>query len=266
MATTRDTDGIDAPITSSSDDGDPAQGPDLVCTDPAPVEVGLGTPESLETTDAVPTTCAWVEVPEDLDSITFSVSDLDDDLDLVVGYGFVATVQYNTGEVWESRMPATGDESVTIVDPAPGPYFVKLGPAATDAVSPFELTVVSEPAEVNPPTGDDLPDGSSCEGPAEQLAVGDSVDGEVIARTDDPLARSYFCVDTDSDFTVDLTGLSGNLDVLVRTADGEVVGTDRTRGGDTRTVTVTGAGDGPFYVEVIAALAGASSPFTITVS
>jgi hypothetical protein len=245
-----------------------APGPALLCEDHTVEELGLG--ESIESSidDPVWTRCFWVEIPEGLSSATFELSGVSADLTLGVGYGFVVTLQYNIAEFWRSGEAELSDEIVVIENPAPGPYFLAVGPGGLRTQAQFTLGVRTEPEMTSPPTGAAFPAPGTCAGPAAELTVGGSVDAELAASDRDPLPRRYFCVlvpEGLSSLTIALSGLESDLDLFVRrTRPGEW--TDRSRGGEGRTVVIENPPGGTYFIDVAPAYRGAGSAFTLSVS
>jgi len=242
--------------------------PSLVCEDPPPTQVALGSSTDSSTDADV---CFYVGyVPPEVDSLAFQVTGLTADLDLFVGYGFLTTLQYpGLGEYWTSKELDTTDESITINEPGPGPYFIKVGPEKGPASSPFTLAVSTTPESVAPLTTVAIPDPDVCAAPATEMLIGDSLHSEVVGRSEAPTARQYFCVqvpDGVASITVDLTGLSGDLDLFVRHANLAKVWTDRSRGTDTRTVTIDEPTAGAYFIDVASAYPNASSTFMVSVS
>jgi len=240
----------------------------LVCEDPPPVEVALGSSTDTSTDADV---CFYVGyVPPEVDSLTFRMTGLTADLDMLVGYGFLITLQYpGLGEYWTSKEPDAADETITIDDPGPGPFFLKVGPGKGPASSQFTLTVSTTPESDAPLTTVAIPDPDVCAAPATEMLIGDSLDSEVAGRAGVPAARRYFCVqvpDGVTSITVDLTGLSGDLDLFVRHANLAEIWTDRSRGSDTRTVTIDEPTPGAYFIDVASAYPNASSTFTVSVS
>ena len=73
----------------------------LICEDPPPEELALGS--AIDSIIEVPlwTRCFWVQVPDGADRVAFHLSGLSSDLTLSVGYGYLISVQYNADEFWE---------------------------------------------------------------------------------------------------------------------------------------------------------------------
>jgi hypothetical protein len=240
----------------------------LICENPPPQEIGIGTAAEAEIADPHWELCYWVEIPQGLSSATFHLDGLSADLDLNVGYGYVEVLQYIFGEYWSSRESGTTPEALVIENPAPGPYYLKVGIAGPKEPSPFALSVTTEPGTTAGVTGAPLPGHDQCEPPARELAMGEAVQGELTDRGGGPLSRQYYCVLLPgglSSATVELTGLTGLLEIFVR-HDRPAEWMDRGRQGEARTVMIENPAPGPYYIDVAAALAGASSPYTITVT
>ncbi len=242
--------------------------PSLVCEDPAPVELGIGESHEDVIDDPVWTRCYWVQIPEGLTSLSFELGGLNADLNMSVGYGFLVTLQYNIGEFWQVAQDGTADEILTLENPAPGPYFIKVGIAGLKEPSPFTLEVRTVPESTSGPSGAALPEPGECAPPAIEIPLDGSIDSEIVGKSQDPLPRRYFCVQVPqglSNLTVQISGLEGNLDLFVRrTQPAEWM--DLSRGGDSRTVLIENPVAGAYYVTVAGALTGAGSPFTLNVS
>ncbi len=246
-----------------------SSGPALVCEDPQPTEIGLGTPVDFETTDSVPTLCFWIEIPDGLGSIAMNLSGLGANLELAAGYGFVRTVQFHTGEFWDSREDGTAAEAIVLQNPASGPYFLTVGPAGFGDISVFQLLVTSTPEMNLAPTGAPLPDGSLCAPPATEVAIGASTDGEVMARDTSPEPRAYFCVEVPAGvgtLTIAVSELSGDLEMFVTRPGTSDFWSDRSRGGIDRSVVIEGPEPGAYHIEIAGAYQGAASTFTVTIS
>lgn len=262
-------------VPSTTADVSPSTGPEtetssepVVCHNPAPTEIGLGASHEGDNSDDTATVCFWVEVPDGLASLSFELNGFSANLDLAVGYGFARTLLYNDGEFWASRSAENNPELIEIVAPNAGPYFIKVGPAGLGEASAFSLLVSTTPELSSTPTGQPLPDLDECGGPATVLSIGDSASGEIVDDQADPLARSYYCVEVSAgkdSLTIELTGLTGLLDLSVQRADTNELWTDRSRG-DTLIVTIEAPEPAAYYIDIAAALPGASSGFTLTVS
>ncbi len=240
----------------------------LICENPPPQEIGVGTPVSAEIGDPRWERCYWVELPEGLSSATFHLDGLSANLDLSIGYGYVEVLQYVFGEFWSSRESGTTPEALVVENPAPGPYYIKVGTAGPKDPSAFSLSVTTEPAMTAGVTGAPLPGHEVCEPPAQEIALDGSVQGELTDRGDGPHSRDYYCVQLPenlSSVTIDLSGLTSFLEIFVR-HDQPAQWMDRGRQGDTRTVTIEDPAPGPYYIDVAAAVTGTSSPYTLTVS
>jgi hypothetical protein len=240
----------------------------LICENPPPQEIGIGMAVEAEIADPHWELCYWVEIPAGLSSVTFHLDGLSADLNLNVGYGYVEVLQYIFGEYWSSRESGTVPEVLVIENPTPGPYFIKVGIAGPKEPSPFALSVTTEPETTGGVTGAALPSPDECGGPAQELALGEAVQDELTDRDGKVLSRQYYCVmlpDGLSRATFELSGLSGFLEIFVR-HDQPAQWMDRGRQGETRTVTIEDPAPGPYYIDVAAAVAGTSSPYTLTVS
>ncbi len=255
--------------TSTTTFENPSTSEPVVCHEPAPSEVGLGVAHQAETNQDKPTVCFWVEVPEGLASLSFELDGLSENLSLAVGFGFARTLLYNVGEFWTSSNADTAPELIEVTDPNPGPYFIKVGPAGSGAESAFSLIVSTTPESTTELTGQQLPDVDQCGGPVTVLSVGESANGEILEGQTDFLPRAYFCIEVQpgqAPFSVELSGLTGHLDLFVLPSGTGAVLADRSRGGDTRSVVVDAPEATAYYIEVVAALPGAASEFTIEVS
>lgn len=259
-----------APITEETAEGDNGEpsGDPVVCHNPVPVEIGLGTAHDGDNTGDIPTVCFWVGVPEGLEELSFQLDGLSADLNLEVGYGFARTLLFNTGEYWDSRNADVESEAIEIVAPSAGPYFIKIGPSGPNQTSAFSLLVMAGPGTVTDPTSQALPSPDECGGPVTELAVGGSVDGEISDERADPLPRAYYCIQAPAGLdtlTIDVTGLTGLLDLFVTRVGSTEVWTDRSRG-ETLTVTIDSPEATAYYIDVAAALPGATSSFTVSAS
>ncbi len=240
----------------------------LICENPPPEEIGVGTPVQSEISDPHWELCYWVELPEGLSSATFLLDGLSANLDLTLGYGYVEVLQYAFGEYWRSGENGTTPEAIVIESPVAGPYYIKVGTAGPKQPSPFSLSVTTEPATVAGLTGAPLPGHDQCERPAQELALDEAVQGEITDRGDGPRARQYYCIELPeglSSATIELSGLSGFLEIFVR-HEVPAEWMDRDRQGDTRSVTIENPDPGPYYIDVAVAVDGSSSPYTLTVS
>jgi len=244
-------------------------GPALSCEDPQPTEIGLGTQVESETTESLPTLCFWIEIPDGLESLAMNLTGLNANLELKAGYGFVRTVQFNTGEFWDSREDETAAEEIVIQNPTSGPYFLMVGPAGLGDVSSFQLLVTSTPELTLALSGAPVPDGSSCAPPATEIAIGATADGEVLARDASPEPRAYYCVEVPAGvgtLTIGVSELSGDLEVLVTRPGRTDFWGDLNRGGTDRTVVIEGPEPGIYQIEIAGAYPGAESTFTVTIS
>lgn len=159
-----------------------ADGPTLVCQDPAPVEVGLGDSVSSELGGASDTRCFWAEIPEGLSAVTIGLTGMTADLDLFAAYGFLAEVQDpGLGEFWKSTEGDTLDEVVTIENPKPGPYFFTVHNAGPLAPSDFFLSITTTPASTAAPTGMALPSPETCARPSTEIEIGATAASEISA-------------------------------------------------------------------------------------
>lgn len=238
-----------------------------VCEDPPPQEVALGATITSSIGEPDWTNCYWLDVPPGLTSITFSMTGLEADLSLFAGYGYLAPIQYHIMEFWDSTEAETADESISLQNPKAGPYFLRVGIAGPKDPSPYTLTVMADPPMTSSITGVSLPGLDSCGGPAQVLALGASATGEIPAHDERPLAYEYYCVEVPagtSSFTVELADMTGFLELFVRRHT-PVDWADRTRADDLMIV-VENPEPGAYYIDVTAALVGASSPYTLTVS
>lgn len=264
--------------TDEVDDSDDSsdEGSNLPCANVELVEVGLGSTTTGEVDPSTIWACHWLQVPDGLDSLTFSLTGLSADLDLTVGYGYFETIMHgNYGELWISSESGMGDEEVVIENPAAGPYFVRMALSAGPATSPFEFSVTADPPTETDPTGEDPVDTDGCRPPATEVGMGEPVSDEITAQGTQPDARHYYCIDITDDvdtFTVMLTELEVDLDLWVRRA-GEsptAESSDTSAGGAERTVTIEDAEPGPYYIEVspgrFTSSAGDSSPYTLEVT
>jgi hypothetical protein len=239
---------------------------DLVCEDPPPTELALGSETEVEVGGAGGSRCFWVEVPGGLTELAFVLADMTADMSLYVGYGFLVSIQYHVGEFWQSVESGLTDEAVVIQDPPPGPYFIKVGPGGPSGVGTSTFRVRSEPETTAPLTGALLPGGDVCSPPAAEVSLGEAITDEIVGRTGSPEARRYFCLqvpDGIGQLTIRLSGLTGDVDLFVRrTVPAEWI--DRRRGAADRTVTIENPAAGAYFIDVAGAYPGASSPFTLT--
>jgi len=240
----------------------------LICENPPPQEIGIGTAVDSEIADPRWEMCYWVEIPQGLASATFHLEGLQADLNLNVGYGYVEVLQYVFGEYWSSRENGTTPEALVIDHPVPGPYFIKVGIAGPKEPSSFALSVTTSPETTADVTGAALPSPDRCGGPAQELALGEAAQGELADRSDGPRMRAYYCVMLPTGLdsvTIDLSGLTGFLEIFVR-HDVPAQWMDRDRQGDSRSVTIDDPQPGPYYIDVAVAVTGSGSPYTLTVS
>ena len=253
--------------TTESEDPEPSADP-VVCHNPVPVEISLGTAFDGDNAGDSPTVCFWVEVPDGLQNLSFQLDGLSADLNLEIGYGFARTLLFNSGEYWDSRNADLASESIEIAAPSAGPYFIKIAPGGLDQTSAFSLLVTTEPGTVTDPTSRPLPSPDECGGPVTELTVGGSVSGEIIDERADPLPQAYYCIQVPAgldSLTIDVTGLSGLLDLFVTHGGTNELWTDRSRG-ETLTVTIDSPEATAYYIDVAAALPGATSSFTVSAS
>lgn len=112
-----------------------------VCENPPPTPMSLGAPVSSE----VPgfDQCFTVEVPAGATSLTIELTGMTAPLNLFVGYGDAETVQFHTGDFWQSFEDGTADELVTIENPQAGTYYVNVAVGTVRDMSPFTLSVTS---------------------------------------------------------------------------------------------------------------------------
>jgi hypothetical protein len=239
----------------------------LVCEEPPPAEIALGSTITSEIDDPIWTRCFWVEVPEGIDSITIELTDLAADLNLSAGFGFLVTLQYNMGEFWQSVEGGTAEEVVFIENPEPGPYYIKVGIAGPREPTPFTLSALTAPAMTAPTTGAMLPSAETCAPPAMDIGLGTTITSEIVGREEAPEPRRYFCVqvpDGLSSITIELAELKADLDLFVRLST-PAMWTDRRRGIPERVVVIENPEPGPYYIDVAGAFVGAASPFTLHV-
>lgn len=259
----------ETPTTEGVSDSEDVEssGEPVVCHNPVPAEIGLGTVHEDDNSGVSPTVCFWVEVPEGLQSLSFHLDGLSSDLNLEVGYGFARTLLFNTGEYWASRNVDAESEAIEIAVPSAGPYFIKIGPGGFGLTSAFSLLVTTEPATTAGPTAGALPSPDECGGPVTELTIGGSGTGEIVDERADPLPRSYYCVEAPAgldSLTIEVAGLTGFLDLFVTRVGTTEVWTDRRRDGETRTVTIDSPEATAYYIDVAAAVSGAKSSFTVS--
>jgi hypothetical protein len=128
-------------VTTTQTEAAAASSSGLVCENPPPTAMNFGETVAGENGADAYTVCYQVEVSGGIGTLTIALTGLSDDLNLGIGYGDIETVQYNTGDYWSSSEFETGDESVVIVDPAAGTYFIKIGPGTSKNISAYTLTV-----------------------------------------------------------------------------------------------------------------------------
>jgi len=240
----------------------------IVCENPPPEEIGLGSTVNGELTEVARNQCFWVEVPEGLDTVSFELTGLTADLDLNVGYGFLDTVQYHYREFWRSKQDGTDDKLVVIEDPPAGPYYLMVSPAGFDDFSSFALQAATTPEMTATPTGANLPAADSCPKASTEVDIGSSTSSELVGRDGTPHARVYFCVRVPAglgSLTVDVSGLEDYLDLEVRLVSANQQWGDWNRGGTERSVVVENPVPGVYYIDLASALSGASSTFTLNV-
>ena len=241
----------------------------LVCEDPPSTEIALGISANDQLDAETTHRCFWIDVPPGLSDVTFELSGLTADLEMFIAYGFLTKVQYpGLGESWS--MPAAGpaDEAIVIANPKPGPYFVYVRPDGPSAGSPFTLVANSNPPMMGSLTGAALPDPNECAPPAITLEPGTPVNSEIAVRAEPPLLHEYFCLQAPaglSTITVEVSGLTDSLEVLVRQGNRSDIWSDRNRSGPERTVVIDDPAPGAYFIDVAAAVPGASSQFSINV-
>ena len=239
-----------------------------ICQNPPPEEIALGSSVDGSLDDPVWYTCYWVEVPDGLDSVTFTLSGLTGDLALYVGYGFVYTLQTHTGEFYSSRADGTADEQIVVETPKPGPYFFMVQPQGPKVPSPYTLGVTTQPETTAPLTGQGTVGLDTCARPAIELALGDSMDGELEVRSEMPWDRDYYCLqvpDGLDSVTFQLTNLTGNIDLIVRNLQGGFWG-DRVKDLNDRIITLENPVPGPYYIDAGWNQLREASTYTISVS
>jgi hypothetical protein len=239
-----------------------------ICQNPPPDEIALGSKVEGSIEDPVWLNCYWVEVPDGLDSVTFNLSGLTADLTMYAGYGFVYTLQTHTGEFYSSREDGTADEQIVVEKPKPGPYFIKVQPQGPKVSSPYALGVTTQPETTAPLTGQGTVGLNACARPAIELALGDSIDGELEVRSESPWDRDYYCLqvpDGMDSVTFQLTNLTGNIDLIVRNLQGGFWA-DRVKQLDDRIITLENPAPGPYYIDAGWNRINEPSTYTITVS
>jgi hypothetical protein len=243
-------------------------GPELVCENPPPEEIGLGASITSEVDANSFRRCYWVEIPDGLTTVSFEVTGLTAHLVLNVGYGYLDTLQYHIREFWSSQQDGTDDQVIVVENPQPGPYYLNVAAGGFDDFSPFQLRVITTPETTAAPTGTALPDTDTCARPATEMALGSSISSEVVGRDGTPHARVYFCIQVPEGLdtlTVAATGLEGLLDLLVRLVPANQNWHDLSRSGSERSVVIENPAPGPYYIDLYSSVTGASSPFTLTV-
>jgi len=222
-----------------------------ICQNPPPDEVALGSSVDGATGDAAWYACYWVEVPEGLESVNFTLSGLTGDLALYAGYGFVYTLQTHTGEFYSSRADGTADEQIVVENPKPGPYFFMVQPQGPKVASPYTVGVATSPETTAPLTGQGTVGLDTCARPATELTLGDSLDGELDVRPEMPWDRDYYCLQVPQGMdsvTFQLTNLTGNIDLIVRNLQGGFW-SDRLKDVNDRVITLDHPAPGPYYID-----------------
>ena len=207
--TTRTRRGDEDPEETTTAAPEEPDGPDLVCTSPAPTEIALGSQVSGEITGNDSEACYWLEVPEGLDSLSFDLSGVSANIQLGIGYGYVWNIQYpGSGRYWFVRPGDDPAGSVTVENPDPGPYFLRVSPNRPRAATPFDLLVSSTPEMNTKPTGGALASDTMCERPATEIALGAEIEGEFVTFSLQNEPRRYYCVmvpEGTGSLTVELT-------------------------------------------------------------
>lgn len=240
----------------------------VFCEIPPPTELGLGEIFDGKIEDPTWEKCFWVVIPEGLSKAEIKLGGLSDDLNLAVGYGFPITMQYHIGEFYRSAEKGTQDELVVLDNPAPGPYYIKVGIAGPRNPSTYSLSIVTDPEMNRPATGQALPLPDTCAFPAIEVNIGSTIESEIIGSDQRPFPRQYFCVQvpdgTDS-LIISLSGLEGDLDLTVRhTTPSEWA--DLSRGGSERKVIIENPEEGSYYIDVVSAYSNAGSKFTLGIN
>jgi hypothetical protein len=238
------------------------------CQDPPIQEIGLGSETQSDIADPVWSRCYWVEVPDGLETLTFELTGLTDDLDLNVGYPYLVTMQYHTGEFWQSVESDTSDEMVVIEAPKAGTYLVRAQVHGPKVPSPFTLRVHATPETTLPPAGQALHTEDTCGPPATELELGSTTEGELDGEGRQPLNRAYYCVqvpDGTASLTVELHDLTDRIDLFVH-HEFEVDWYDRSFEGPDRSVVIENPEPGAYYIDVAAGYQNAASAFTLAVS
>jgi hypothetical protein len=238
------------------------------CQDPPIQEVGMGSKTQSDVDAETWKRCYWVVAPEGLDTLTFHVTGLTDNLSLYVGFGFLYTMQYHFGEFWQSIEQSTADEDVTLEAPMGGPYFIIVQVAGPKRSSPFVLSVSSSPTTTTEVTGNPLPSEDTCDVPATEVALGSNTHGQMDGQGKWPtLARTYYCVQVPEglpSLKVELHDLTDPLDLFVHNKN-TIDWMDRSFQGTDRSVTIDNPEPGAYYIDVGAGDANASSAFTLSV-
>lgn len=118
-------------------------GPTLICEDPPPLEITLGTPFDGELLGV--TQCFSVQVASGAASLTIELTGMAGMLSLGVAYPDVAALQTpGSGDYWNNFAPGTDDELIVIEDPAAGTYFINVGPATVRDESQFTLVAATQ--------------------------------------------------------------------------------------------------------------------------
>jgi hypothetical protein len=238
------------------------------CQDPPIQEIGLGSETQSEIADPIWDRCYWVMVPEGLDQLTFELTGLTDDLDLNVGYPYLVTMQYHTGEFWQSVESDAADEMVTIEAPKAGVYYVRAQIHGPKNPSPFTLSVHAVPETTLPATGTPLHTEDTCGAPATEVEPGSSAEGELDGEGRMPLNRAYYCVQVpagSASLTVELHDLTDRIDLFVH-HQWDVDWYDRSFEGPDRSVVIENPEPGAYYIDIAAGYQNASSAFTLVAS
>ncbi len=112
-----------------------------VCENPPPTPISVGASVSSD----VPgfDQCFTVEVPAGATSLIIELTGMTAPLNLFVGYGDAGTVQFHTGDFWQSSEDGAADELVTIENPQAGIYYINVAVGTVRDMSPFILSVTS---------------------------------------------------------------------------------------------------------------------------
>lgn len=245
----------------------PSDGRSLPCEDQTVTGFGLGTPAAGENSEALPLVCFWFDVPEGLESITIELTDMEMDLTLYVGYGFLHNVQFFLDPFWDSRETGTAAEQIVIDQPDPGPYFVNVGPGELNGYSSFTISAESTP-QMTTPGGEPMPAYMECRFPATALILGDSADSEILPAETEIQPREYWCFEVPSGsgtVTVTLSRLTESLDLRIWKPGNSRMWSDLSRSGDVRVAEIEDPEAGIYIVEVSPSLSGQGSEYTITV-